>query len=77
MPIDETQQPAANAPQQRNVAQKRKQRTTSHANASNEQQAVTHDEVNAHDDESIITDAELYERQTQIQSQLTPAVNLE
>jgi hypothetical protein len=46
MPIDETQQPAANAPQQRNVAQKRKQRTTPHDNASNEQRAVTHDEVN-------------------------------
>jgi hypothetical protein len=78
MPIDVIQQSAANAPQQKTVAQKRKQRTTPHNNASNEQQAVTHDEVNgSDDDESIITEAELNERQTQIQSQLTPAVNLQ
>jgi hypothetical protein len=46
-------------------------------NTNSEQQAVTHYDANRHsDDESIMTDAELNERQAQIQSQLTPAVNL-
>jgi hypothetical protein len=76
MPIDEAQQPAENAPQQGDVPQRRKRRTMQRDNANSEQQAVTHDDVNGHgDDDSIITDAELNERQAQIQSQVPPAVN--
>jgi hypothetical protein len=77
MPIDETQQPAESAPQQGDVTQRRKRRTMQRDNDNSEQQAVTHDDSNRHgDDESIITDAELNEPPAQIQSQLTPAVNL-
>jgi hypothetical protein len=77
-PNDAQEQTSDHAQQPANRATRRKRHAPKRVNPDNDHEAVTHDEARGHaDDESSLIDSALNEHYTQLQSCMSPEINLD